>query len=1143
MISGLIALVLTGATLVKTIDIDFNRVQFDDRHPYIMLTIPGYEQSSDIGSPSVPVRAVTIALPSGAHVTDITIVDKQSTEFEGEYALIPASPPVIRSQKEIPPLERNEAVYASEEVYPSKIIDYVGTHHYAGYELCELFVYPVSYWPRSGRLVFHSSITFAISYEGGIHKATSNPHLRTLVYNPEDVFISPLQNSEFEYVIITNPPLDTVFERLATWKTKKGVRTVVRTLDWIMSQYSGVDRAEQIRHYTQTLPDSGVQYVLLGGDVPLIPKRFAFAMDCEYGGHPRENMLPCDLYFADLQGDWNFDNDGIYGEVEDSVDLYPDLTVGRAPVSTVTQAQLFVDRVLTYERSPVPDHLTNALFAGDVMWNDPYTDGGVHKDMIEEESFPAYYTITKLYHSQGTLTPNAVLSSVHQGQALINHDGHGWIDVMSAGTGYLDNDDFDTLTNAETYGIWISCGCWTTAFDYDCIAEHWVNSPQGGGVAFIGNSSYGWGSPGNPGYGVSDFFDSRFFYALLQQDYFHLGDALSSAKAYFIPYSRERNVYRWHQYQLNVLGDPEMPVWTQTPESLLALYPQSVPLGTSHALISVQNSSTHVPVSNALVCLMKGDESYSAGYTDHSGTVYLGVQPATMGDCDLTVTAHNYLPSEYAVPVVTGPYVSFCGWTIDDAAGNDDGIANPNEQIDLDITITNAGTETAHSIELRLRSTDSYVVIQDSVASVDSLSMADSLVIDNCFQIMVTNAPNGHGICFELEITDAARTLIFSPTLLIGTPLLSIRDIDVHELPTMPGETESLSVYIQNTGFGCGHNLVAQLSTSDPYITVLADSIMGDDIYPDSVEVAEYFVVEVSAGCPAAYVSNMVMTLTTQDYAFQDTFVLLIGETGFYDDMESGSDLWTTGGTNNRWHISTQRAFSPTHSWYCGDSTTAQYIPNMDCYIQTVPFMIHEQSLLRLCRWFHVPNYGTDGMYVIIIHDGQHDTLDFMGTGGALGRDLQSSWFEEKYSLDAYAPGDTIQVRLSFISDDEFGVGEGFYVDDIAVEHVFGVDEFNSNILVQAWLELKPNPFTRELTMSFQPSTEVVHADACSFHIYDVSGRCIRVYEVPVSNTQEPVTLQWDGTDTEHRTVPAGVYFIQATAAQESITQKIVFVR
>ena len=109
--------------------------------------------------------------------------------------------------------------------------------------------------------------------------------------------------------------MDTVFQRLADWKTKKGIKTEIRTTDWILANYTGEDDPAAIRNYLKTLPDSSVKYVLLGGDTDIIPCRFAYAMSCSAGIQPgREDTMPSDLYYADLQGSWDLDNDGSYGE-------------------------------------------------------------------------------------------------------------------------------------------------------------------------------------------------------------------------------------------------------------------------------------------------------------------------------------------------------------------------------------------------------------------------------------------------------------------------------------------------------------------------------------------------------------------------------------------------------------------------------------------------------------------------------------------------------------------------------------------------------------------------------------------------------------------------------------------------------------
>jgi hypothetical protein len=1151
MIAILLLFITTSDKIVKTIDFDLNNLIIQQDLEYIKIRFPGYEISDEVAAPEVPVKAIKIALPYGAKITNVNILSKNETEMDGKFLLSYTQPPVILSQKDVKKyIEPNDAIYSSDKPYPENIIELKGTAVYDNYQICELLVYPVQYLPKSKRLIFFNSIKFSVEYEGGIKKATRRNTLKAIVINPEDVttVITSRQSSDFDYLIITNPPMDTVFERLADWKTKKGIKTELRTVSWILANYSGEDNAACIRNYLKTLPDSNVQYVLLAGDTDIIPCRFAYAMTCSAFIYPgREDTMPCDLYYADLQGTWDLDGDGSYGEIEDSIDLYPDLFVGRAPVNTIAEAQKFVEKVLIYEKTPDLNYLNNAMFAADVLWWSPYTDQGIHKNKIEEESFPAYFEITKLYDSQGTLSPSAFKNALRQGQGLTNHDGHGWIETMGAGTGYLHNIDFDTLTNAPKYGILASIGCWTSAFDFNAIGESFVNSPNGGGIAFIGNSSYGWGSPGNPGFGYSDRFDSRIFYSLFVEDNFHLGAALSLSKAYFIPYSREKNVYRWHQYQLNLLGDPEMPVWTDIPETLVVSYPQSIPLGSSHILITVKDKNSDMPIKDALVCLMKGSESYAPGYTDASGSIFLDATPSTLGDCDLTVTAHNYIVVETTIPVISGSYVNYLGWIINDTAGNTDGIANPNENILLPTTIKNCGNASANNIQLKLRSQDAFVTIQDSTESLTSLAAGDSIVIDDAFEITVGAGSNGHGISFDLEISDASNTLNFSPIILIGTPILSIDEVIIAQPPSMPNETESLFVNIGNSGYGFGHSSFAKLISSDPNVSIITDSIWYGEIYPESLDIASHaFVVSIDPGCPSSYLAQLPITIYTDDYNFNDTIGLLIGETGFSDNMESGSGLWTTGGTNNLWHISTTRYFSPTHSWYCGN-TSGYYINNMDCYIQTIPFMVNANSILKFYRWFDVPLYGTDGIYIIIMGDGYADTLDFIGTGGALGgRGIQSDWFEEEYSLSEYPAGETIQVKIAFISDNDGDTGEGFYIDDFVAEYITMIQEYTADRMEQMFLRVHPNPFRHNIDIEYCIGHGEMgigqSARRIELKIYDVGGRLVKEFNLQseICNLQ---SVKWSGTDQLNRPVANGVYFVQLKTTDHCLTRKAILLR
>ncbi len=1031
-------IVCASSQTVVDITADAHALSFESETIWTKIRLPGYEISDDIGAPEVPVRSVRIALPFGARVTDVKVVSTDRELLQGDYLLRYTHEPVILTREDIIDTKSDNAIYTSDTPYPENIVDFMGVYYYDNHAICELLVYPLQYIPLSRKILFYSSIRVAVSYEGGSPRHARHNLIKQMVINPGAIEVTPAtrQEENFEYLIITNPPIDTVFERLAEWKIKKGIKTELRTMNWILARYAGEDSAACVRNYIKTAIDSGVHYVLLGGDVDVVPHRRAYAMTCEWGGHFREDSLPCDLYYADLQGNWDRDDDGTYGEVEDSIDLYPDVMVGRAPVNTITEAQTFVEKVLTYERNPALGYQDNAQFAADILWQNPYTDMAVHKESIEDESFPPYFTFNKLYQSLANASPAAFLDGLHSGQNLINHDGHGSTGSMTVGgMSSLHNIDFDTLTNAPLYGTLISIGCWTAAFDYNSIGESFVNSPNGGGVAFIGNSSYGWGAPGNPGFGYSDRYDSRFFYSLFKENNVRIGEALAMAKAHFVPHAREKNVYRWIQYQLNLLGDPEMLIQTAAPESLDVTFPQSVPVGTSHILITVRDKAAHQPVANALVCIMKENETYASAYTDASGMVTLEVSPATTGTCDITATCHNYLPVETTIPVISGAYVNFMGWNIHDALGNDDGIVNPNEDISFDVILKNTGNEAAYTIGLLLRSSDSLVRIDDSLAFTSTLGPGDSIVLDTALKVFTYDAPNGYGIHCQLYISYNEDTLTNYPMLLIGTPYININEVIVIQQPSLPSENESLYVNLINRGYGIGHGTYATMTSNDSNIAFLEDSVWYGDINPESRAIAgQPFVVAISHECPVPHLATLPLEIYTNDYTFTDTMTMLIGETGFFDDMESGDTQWTTGGVDNLWHISTRSARSPLHAWYCGDTTTMQYHDNMDCYIQTVPFVLHENSQLSFYRWFDVPVYGSDGIYVIVIGDGFLDTLDFIGTGGALGtRNIESDWFRERYSLADYTVGDSIQIRIAFISNGDGDVGQGFFIDDIQV--------------------------------------------------------------------------------------------------------------
>ena len=1055
-------------TLRHTLYYTADHLEFSRSRDFDLVTLRDADLMSEVGAPQLPVDLVQLALPPGTEIERIEVNARSSTELPGRYHILPAQPPAILAMPELshepPPfVEPAPEVYGSTAGFPERVVIHAGTGYLGGYEVADILVYPLSYVPASGRLSLYTEIELEIHY-GASDRAPREVRRRTetasriyeravarIVHNqnylaecaPSPSGSTPRQGETdvYEYVIVTGPSYVSAFQPLADWKTKSGTPAKIVTTDWIYSNYQGVDNQDRIRNFIiDAYQNWSTVWVLLGGDTNVVPARIAFAMDCQAGFYPDENDLQCDLYYADLDGTWNANQNQTYGEVDDEVDLYPDVFVGRASTSSVSEAQAWVNKVLTYEIDPPTDYELNMLFAAEILWSNPYTDGGVAKDLIDDLYVPPDFDpITKLYERLGNESHATVMAALNEGQNVTNHAGHANTTIMSVGSGSLSPSDMDALTNHPRNGILYSIGCWPAAFDYDCIAEHFVNNPNGGGVAFIGNSRYGWGSPGNPEYGYSDRFDQRFYAMLFVQDIYHIGATLAQAKAYYAPRSHDENVYRWHQYQVNLLGEPHMAIWTGIPEALSASHPSEIVMAPGPFTVTATRGGE--PGAGALVCVTDGADLYHYGYADGAGQITFDIAPATPDPLDVTVTLRNGIPYEGTVTVQPeGPYVTSQGYTIDDSGGgNGDGIVNPGETIVLEVTVVNCGTESTSGVSAVLSTTDPEVVVDDSTATFGDLDPAQTATGSFAFTVG-TGCSDGHVIYFELDVEDSeAHSWASTLAVTVGTPVLICESLSIDDFAgngnriLEPGEAGSIDVTVRNIGSGMASDVTGWISTSDIYVVLPGQGSGFGTIEPGSTGEASFIINVFSSSPDPHFVPTDIDLLTGDDYAFTDNFYFSIGRYGFFDDFEDEDPEWSHGGSNDLWHRSTYRSHSGSYSWYCGSGTSHTYSYNMDCSLVSPPVVLPPEATLSFWLWYDVAIYGVDGVYVEVGDGSDWQVYDFIGSGGALDSlYMGSDWLAYSYELEGFAAGDTVQVRFHWVSDDEDNE-EGVYIDDVTI--------------------------------------------------------------------------------------------------------------
>jgi len=624
------------------------------------VTAPGYYIPFTEGDAALPftIRKVLVHPLAENIRLHITNIEERTISVDHPVAGVPEPSPVSSSVPSPagPPLE-----------YPPEHLSVSGDGYVRGMKVLDIRFDPIILDGR-GALTSASEIDARLTYDipeeiqvdlgAPFRRSTSvfRSSLEHDLLNPEDIDrfpalkmdapVSILDHGDVQYVVITNTSLiGDAFSPFIEWKNRKGIPTKLVETSFINDNYNGTDMAEKIRNFIKDAVNSwDTEFVLLGGDVAVVDYRGAYART----SGTTQPYNACDLYFSDLDGTWNQDGDSYWGETTDGVDLRPDVYVGRAPVQTYQEAKVFVNKTMIYEISPPSGYLDNATLAGEYL--DSTTNSSQGMDLIKNNLLPSTMNATSMYDSAkgvfGNLNRPNFMNQVDMGASLIYHSGHCNWNVMSVGTasnGMMYNSNIPLYKSDAKYGVLNTIGCIANRFNNnDAIVERHVLEPDGGTIAGIGNSHYGWYSYGYPGFGPSEQFMYVMTYELFRNGQVRMAQHFAEGKNYFVSSSGSYNSARWIQIVLNLLGDPEVRVRTSEPGVMNVTFPSTV--GMSYEGLPVKVSYANgTPIKDALVCLQKSDY-YSYALTNETGEARFNFTTSNLDPLNVTITALNQLP-------------------------------------------------------------------------------------------------------------------------------------------------------------------------------------------------------------------------------------------------------------------------------------------------------------------------------------------------------------------------------------------------------------------------------------------------------------------------------------------------------------------
>ncbi|MFW9793349.1 MAG: C25 family cysteine peptidase, partial [Candidatus Thorarchaeota archaeon] len=500
---------ITGSKLTIRVVIDkYSIVSYSfDEGNYQSLMIPGTQLSSHYGYPVLPYRNILIAIPSFADVVEI---DYRTIKSESVSALdlVPAPKPLALYEGMIKDtsLFFNQEAYSSDIFSPDEIIEYQEVKQ-RDEEGLLFSINPLQYNPVMNEGLLHNEMAIEITFDSPI----SN----------DDLIFNGGSNG-YNYTMIIAPEFESAVSDFVDWKITLGYDVYVETLDDIYATYSGNDEAEMIRNFiNDSYTTNGTDYVFIIGDGDVVPVRMVF--DPADAGQGLDNGTePTDLYYECLDGNWDLNGNQIYGEMDDGVDLFPELMVGRIPVQTPGEAEHVLLQIISYESNPVPGNWMNdfMLIANECFGSG---DGPVMSEGIINQKYlyDSFYDVFRYYSTDGSLNTVDIVSKMNSGIGIVDFFDHGAYDTW---VGALDVIDVLGLSNGNKSMFAFAMACETAAFDYEAgeptIAEAFFKNPNGGAAAYIGATRIAWA-----GYDVFDGFHNVYW------DHF-LTDALVEREAH-----------------------------------------------------------------------------------------------------------------------------------------------------------------------------------------------------------------------------------------------------------------------------------------------------------------------------------------------------------------------------------------------------------------------------------------------------------------------------------------------------------------------------------------------------------------------------------------------------------------------------------
>lgn len=886
------------------------------------ITMPRTSSTLYKGEPEVVQIARSIIIPDMGAM-EFKILDSSFEEYNN-IELVPSKGNLYRDTDPASVPYEWGRTYQENGVFPASPVSLSNPYILRDYRGITIRISPVQYNHANKSIKVYKKIVVKVSHSNNSNAI--NEFNRTKSMQSVDEQFDALYAGQFlnynqakytgipergNMLIIADPSFVSSMAPFVQWKNRIGFPTEI-----VSTTTTGTSSTNIKTYVTNYYNTNGLTHLLFIGDGNHIP-----TINAGVGG-------PSDNAYAYISGN----------------DHYPEFYVGRFSVENTSDVDIMVERSINYELSPYTGSnwlnknlgIGSDQGPGDDNEYDYEHIRNIQTDLLNYE----YTTSFEMFDgSQGGLdasgdpSASSVGTVIDGGVGLITYCGHG--SDFSFVTSGFSNTNINALTNTNEWPFIFSVACVNGNFlNQTCFAEAWLRAhdtngdPTGAVAVIMSTINQSWDPPME---GQDEMVDvlcelnsgniKHSFAGIVMSGCMKMNDTYGSGG--------DEMTDTW-----TIFGDPSLMVRTDTAKTMSVTHNPTAFIGATSFTVncSVENAFVTITLNDQIL----GTGVISGGSTNISFPALIGIDTLIVA-----VTHYNYIPYIGEVPIIaaSGPYIVYENHSVNDATGNNNGVADYQESFLLNMSLNNVGVSNASSVVGNISSNDAAITITDTTQNFGTINSGSSATENNAYAITVGDVTDGHIASFNLNSISGGNNWgsvfqisINAPDLAIGA--LTVDDASGNNDGKLdPGETVNIIIESFNNGHADYSSANGVLTSTSPYITINNGSASLGTLSASGNTNAN-FNITVSSGATLGSNIDFTYTLGTGFYEVQETFNLKVGIVD--EDWETGDMTqfsWATSG-NQPWFVTTENPYEGTYCVKSGpisDSQSSTLSLNMNC--------------------------------------------------------------------------------------------------------------------------------------------------------------------------------------------------------------------